>query len=413
MTSEAMTAIDAELAAARTRGAQRINLLRSLLVSIFLGMAVVLGLMLGSPRWQASFPLLALYASLAWGAYAGGWRWQGLARIASLAIPLLDMPMVFLLRWQALASVPDPLATVALTTAIYVGLLYVGALSLDRRRNVVNLATAAAFQTLLLAIARADAALTLSSLALLGLSAWLCDYARVRILELVRNVVAEHERRAHLSRYFSPEVVAAIESPELERSHRAEVTVLFSDLRDFTALSEQLDDQEVVDLLAVYHERMVEEIFANEGVLDKFLGDGIMAWFGPLADAENHGERAVRCSIAMHEALMRLNQERAASGATPLRMGVGIHTGSVILGSVGAARRREYTAIGDTVNVAARIEALTRQVRAPILVSESTRELAAGELRFSSKGAFPIVGKSEPIRVFAPITETAIESGPA
>ena len=292
----------------------------------------------------------------------------------------------------------------------------VGSLSLGRAQNIVGGIIAAALETWLLVLAEADIALLASSLVLIGLTTWLCGYSRRRAFDLVRSVVAEHGRLEHLSRYFSPEVVAAIEGPVQESGSREEVTVLFSDLRGFTALSEKLDEHDVVRLLVDYHERMVDAIFESGGVLDKFIGDGIMAWFGSKpgqdGDGGNHAEQAVRCAVAMHKALMKLNEERAARGASPLRMGVGIHTGGVILGNVGSPRRREYTAIGDTVNVASRIEGLTKRVHAPILVSETTRRSAGETVVFSPSGELAVKGKSEPLSVFTPASDEPIESGP-
>ncbi len=413
---ESEAAFAAELANARTGGAQQICLVRLLAVAAFLLIALALGFGLGSVRWTASVPLLTAYTALAAGAWLAGRRSASFARMAGLAIPFLDMPMVFLLQWQAFSSVEEPEATAAFTAGVFVGLMFLSALSLEPRQNVVGWIVAAALETWLLVLAGADIALVASSWVLIALTAWLCGYARRRAFEVVRNVVAEHTRLDHLSRYFSPEVVAAIESPEHESGSRAEVTVLFSDLRGFTALSEKLDGRDVVGLLVDYHERMVDAIFANGGVLDKFIGDGIMAWFGsrPGDDGNrpNHAEQAVRCAVAMHEALMKLNEEREERGDSPLRMGVGIHTGEVILGNVGSPRRQEYTAIGDTVNVASRIEGLTKRVRAPILVSETTRRSACESVAFSPSGAIEVKGKSEPLRVFTPASEPRIDSGP-
>ena len=406
----------AELSKARARGAEQIGLVRFLAVGAFLVIALWLGLALDSARWRASVPLLAAYASFAGIAWLVGKRSARFARLAALAIPFLDMPMVFLLQWQALSSVEQPAATAAFSAGIFVGLLFLSALSLERRQNLAGGIVAAALETSLLVLASADIALVASSLVLIALTTWLCGYSRRRAFHLVRDVVAEHGRLEHLSRYFSPEVVAAIESPVRESGSREEVTVLFSDLRGFTALSEKLDGQDVVGLLVDYHERMVDAIFENGGVLDKFIGDGIMAWFGSKpgggGDPANHAEQAVRCAVAMHEALMKLNRERANLGDAPLRMGVGIHTGEVILGNVGSPRRREYTAIGDTVNVASRIEGLTKQVRTPILVSETTRRSAGESVVFSAGGELEVKGKAEPLRVFAPASDVPIESGP-
>jgi adenylate cyclase len=394
-----------ELSKARERGAQRLNLLRFLGVTAFLFIALVLGAGLGMPRWSGSLPLFAAYWLLAGGAWLASRRSSEFSRLASLSIPFVDMPMVFLIQWQAFPAVANVEVTAAFSVGVYVALLVLGALMLEMWQNVVAALVAGSLELLLLQLAGAGIAVQVSSVVLIGLTAWLCGYARKRVQDLVRNVAAEQVRRIHLSRYFSPEVVEAIESPELQKGSRQEVTILFSDLRGFTALSETLDGQAVVDLLTDYHERMVDVIFANGGTLDKFIGDGIMAYFGAPPGSANPAEQAVRCAVSMHEALVELNRVRAERGDAPLGMGVGIHTGVVILGNVGSSRRREYTAIGDPVNVASRIEGLTKVLREPILVSDDTRQRAGDAIRFAPGGEVEVKGKSQPVRVFVPVSK--------
>ncbi len=401
-----------ELGAARFRSARGLNRLRFAAVSVFLLLALALGPGMELPRWQSSLPLFVAYWLLAGAMLVASQRSDVWSRRASLGVPFVDMPIVFLLQWQGMGKVGNPESTAAFTVAPFVALVVLGALAVEARQNYIGGFMAAGLAVVLFVRSGADPALIGSTLVLLALVTLLSGYVRVRVHALVRTVAGEYVRRNHLSRYFSPEVVQAIETESLETGRRAEVTLLFSDIRGFTSISEKLDSQDVVDLLTEYHERMVDAIFAHGGTLDKFIGDGIMAWFGGLDERANGAENAVRSAIAMHESLMELNRERAERGESMLRIGVGLHTGTVILGNIGSSRRREYTAIGDAVNVASRIEGLTKTLAQPILVSDETRRAAGDAVEFTLGGEVEVRGKTEPVRVWVPVTERPIESGP-
>jgi adenylate cyclase len=157
----------------------------------------------------------------------------------------------------------------------------------------------------------------------------------------IDRVADERLRRERLQRYFSPQVAAQLAEPSAlgTAGQTCEVTILFCDLRDFTPMCETLPAPAVVALLNAFFERMVDVVFEHGGTLDKYLGDGLMAYFGAPVAQPDHAPRAVRCAVAMRAALGVLNGER--DGAAPLRMGIGIHTGPVVLGDIGAARRRD------------------------------------------------------------------------
>jgi len=231
-----------------------------------------------------------------------------------------------------------------------------------------------------------------------------CVYLIRRTRQLVGHVVDEHSRRERLGRYFSPQVAELLAaSPESAAAGESrEVTILFLDVRNFTTLAEHLAGAQVVALLNDLHGRMVATLFAFGGTLDKYLGDGLMAYFGAPVAQPDHAERAVRCALAMQEGMRALNRERAARGAAPLRLGIGLHSGPVVVGDIGSPQRREYTAIGDAVNVAARIEQLTKVHGVPILVSDETRRGAGERISFASVGATQVRGRAQPVNCWVP-----------
>ena len=216
------------------------------------------------------------------------------------------------------------------------------------------------------------------------------------------------KEREHLkinfTRYVSKHVLDAImkggAKAKLE-GERKKITVLFSDIRQFTQLAEHLPPQEVVSLLNEYFEVMLDVIFSYEGTLDKFLGDGIMVEFGaPLNDADQE-KHAVMAAIEMQKALEILCDRWEKEGKPRIHMGIGIHTGLAIVGNIGSEKRLDYTAVGDTVNVASRLEQATKTLQAPILISETTRDPLKDQFRMTDLGPMTLPGRTESIRVYA------------
>ncbi|HSO19406.1 MAG TPA: adenylate/guanylate cyclase domain-containing protein, partial [Desulfosarcina sp.] len=162
-----------------------------------------------------------------------------------------------------------------------------------------------------------------------------------------------------------------------------EVTILMSDLRGFTALAARLSPHEVIDFLNIYLESMVEVISRYQGTIDEIIGDAILVIFGAPIACANHAERAVACALDMQLAMRGVNERLTARGATGLEMGIGVHSGPVIVGNIGSVRRTKYAAVGSNVNMAGRIESFT--TGGQILISESTRGLIQVPLRIDAQ----------------------------
>jgi adenylate cyclase len=181
---------------------------------------------------------------------------------------------------------------------------------------------------------------------------------------------------------------------------RRHMTVLFSDVRGFTAMSEKATPEEVVGQLNDYFSRMVQVLFAHHGTLDKFVGDMVMGLFGAPLDDPDHAEHAVQAAIAMGEELNQLNREWAAAGKPQLDIGIGISTGDMVAGNIGSDTIMSYTVIGDTVNLGARLESLNKEYGTRIIVSEVTRAALKGRYDIRPLGEVTVKGKSKPVAIF-------------
>lgn len=206
------------------------------------------------------------------------------------------------------------------------------------------------------------------------------------------------------SGYISRQVLEAILSSGgggALRGERRRVTVLFADIRGFTAMSETMQPEEVVGLLSDFFGRMVEVVMRNQGTIDKFLGDGMMVIFGAPQDDSYQEEHAVMAAIEMQQELRILCENWQNQGRRPIRMGIGINSGNAIVGNIGPSEHMEYTAIGDTVNLASRLETASKEVGVDILISEHTYEGARPAFKWKPTGPVRVRGREEPILTFS------------
>jgi len=203
------------------------------------------------------------------------------------------------------------------------------------------------------------------------------------------------------SRYVAREVVTEIlKDPDkiVLTGERREVTVLFCDVRGFTSISERLSPEEVVSLLNAFYTLMIDATFKHDGTLDKFLGDGVMAVFGAPIFHSDHSVRALRTALAMQAGIRELSARRVAEGKAPLKIGIGVNAGSAVAGNVGTEARMEYTVIGDSVNLAARLESYAKAGQ--ILISGDTYALVKHAIDGRKLGPMKVRGKEDEIDVY-------------
>ena len=221
-------------------------------------------------------------------------------------------------------------------------------------------------------------------------------------LIMMEDISSEKRVKSTMARYMDPSLADQLVSggEEMLGGQNKEATVLFSDIRGFTTLTEELGAQGTVQLLNEYFTVMVDCIQAEGGMLDKFIGDAIMAIFGTPFPHEDDEDRGVRCAIAMMTELNIFNADRVAQGLLPVDMGVGVNTGFVVSGNIGSPKRMDYTVIGDGVNLSARLESACKQYNAHILISEFTLDKLRGTFRIRDVDKVVVKGKTEPVGVF-------------
>lgn len=206
--------------------------------------------------------------------------------------------------------------------------------------------------------------------------------------------------RAVFSRYVAPAVVGEVlnrrEALKLGGELRR-VTIFFSDIRGFTPLTERQTPEETVAMLNEYFEAMAQVIFDYEGTINKYIGDAIMAVYGAPIAQSDASSRAVRACLAMRRRLHELNEQRTIRGDEPIRIGMGVHVGEVIVGNIGSLRQMEYTVIGDAVNVCSRIESQTKALGTDLLISDDVYHEVDGEVLVETCEPQRVKGKAEPI----------------
>lgn len=222
--------------------------------------------------------------------------------------------------------------------------------------------------------------------------------------KMTHGLLEKEHLKTNFARYVSHQVLEKIlnlETPMQLKGERRKITVLFSDTQQFIELAKKMAPEKVISLLNEYFSEMFDIIFLYEGTLDKFMADALMVEFGAPLDDHLQEIHAVSSAIAMQKAFKRLALKWQQEGYPLFEMGIGIHTGEAVVGNIGSEKHLSYTAIGDTVNVAARLQQVTKDLKTPILISESTYQGSKQKISATSLGPMTLHGREEPVSVYA------------
>ncbi|MBW4468236.1 MAG: GAF domain-containing protein [Pegethrix bostrychoides GSE-TBD4-15B] len=227
-------------------------------------------------------------------------------------------------------------------------------------------------------------------------------------LVVLEDISQEKRMKTTLYRYMTPDVaeqVMALGDDALMIGERRDVSILFSDIRGYTSLTEKMQAADVVGLLNTYFETMVESVFIYQGTLDKFIGDALMAVFGAPLPLENHAWMAVQSALDMRQRLQEFNQHRQSQSQPPIQVGIGISSGEVVSGNIGSQRRMDYTVIGDGVDISARLEGVTKEYGCDIILSEYTYQFCQERIWVRELDKVCVKGKTKPLRIYELIGE--------
>lgn len=355
--------------------------------------------MLGRENWRPIASGLAVYFVLAALVWLVARTKDSYLDHSRLGISVIDIPMVTVIQLRGLEVSSSPGHISEFSISVFICLVMLSAMTLRTPLVYWAIGLSLIGEQIIQAEAEIGLPGRLVSALIMLIATWICLHAGRKRISLVKDVAGAQAKRRRLQRYFSPgigEMIEDLEGGELEQGKECELTIIVTDIRGFTRLSEELGCKETVALLNSVHSRMVETLFRHAGTLDKYMGDGLLAYFNAPIGQEDHAFRAVCCALDMQKALADLNGHHSHN----LRVGIGIHTGRAVVGNIGAPNRREFTAIGDAVNVTSRIETLTKELDCELLLSQTTCALIENEFPLKPMGSFKVRGRARELQLF-------------
>src|SRR5881409_2744127 len=300
-----------------------------------------------------------------------------------------------LIRGDPIREVPKPLSTVLAVVAALAGSALVVRLHALRALVVTVVLFVVGFLL-------AYAGFLLADVWMRGVA---CTFALVLGYgaTVVENFVHTQLYKRRLSPFFSPDVLRALVRARDEQSlgpRRRVATVLFSDIRGFTSISERLQPEQVEEMLGEYLTEMTQIVFKHRGSVDKYMGDGIMALYNAPFEDPEHALNAIRTGLEFQERALAVSARWQEKLGVSIRIGVGINTGEMLVGTLGSRQRFEYTALGDNVNLGSRLESATKDYDASIIISEYTYALVKGRFPARELGDVTVKGKSQPVKIY-------------
>lgn len=395
-----------EIIQERKRNSRTLNKLRIITVVVFFLIHLVMGYVFNEQNFRNKEVEFLIYIAVALGLLLLPQNKKFADNIREYSIALFDIPLTYLIlnSWlELLIQTPRTHLISLLALAFMMFYVHLSGLFFSRTVTLPTTLAGLALTHQMFTKTETPPHTQIIGTVLMCLTGYATMVISERVKSLVTLSAQKQALNEKLSRYFAPDVAAAIQNETNTNNtlnRDVDVTVLFTDIRDFTKMSSTMNGPDIIRMLNEVHEHLVSCIFVTGGTLDKYLGDGVMAYFGAPVPSDHHADKALECALMMRSEIAKLNKKRSERGEPQLQIGIGIHSGTAVNGDIGAEIRREFTVIGDTVNTASRIESLTKKHHVDLLLTDATRQRLKNSYPLRSLGIDEIRGSQNRIETF-------------